>query len=371
LGTLQCHIKHRISQKEARDGTAGSQAVPLSVVMRREGKVGGDETWPLGYGEDTSFTSMASGRPSINSTITPLKPVPSLVELPVLVSSIPTTRMISISLPSAPLKCFPHMMKAIFGVLTGHKGLQVPAPPKKPTKARKAWILLTNRCSPTYIPGAFAGRKLLAPPKLTSCIRSLRLPQDHVRSTSRADYSWPDSGRSRGDRRLGFSHQMEEHGAINQPYGFVPRKVFRVIGEVTTRHDVDLVCPFGIEQAEHFANRPHGDLSRLPLLALNEHGLAVFSCDDINPAVRSRTGVSYDRITVPSVCLTDEFFETPPGQITNAGETRLPFEQLTPSPGKYRRQAPDKQKEKEDPYGKRGDEPRHSNKDQSSLDHGR
>jgi hypothetical protein len=93
---------------------------------------------------------------------------------------------------------------------------------------------------------------------------------------------------------LGVSHQVEQLGAIDEPYGLTSREASRLFSVGAGSDDVDFIGALGVEKSEHLANGVHADLLGLPLLALHEYRLAVLAGHDIDPTVGSGAGVPGD-----------------------------------------------------------------------------
>jgi hypothetical protein len=111
-----------------------------------------------------------------------------------------------------------------------------------------------------------------------------------------------------------------------------------------------------MKHTEHFPDRAYPDLSGLPLLALDKYRLAILACQYVHASVGSRTGVSGDGIASLSIGFTDEFFEATPGEVANRRDACLPFEELAPFEGLKSGYDAGDEKEKSNPYGKRGGE---------------
>lgn len=110
--------------------------------------------------------------------------------------------------------------------------------------------------------------------------------------------------------------------------GFTAGKATGFTGEISGSDDDDFIGVLGSHDAEHFANdgRTHG--IDLPLLALNECGVAVPAENEINAAVGTSAQGKVHGVSLAAIGLGDQELEVFPSDVAEGFETGLVIEKM-------------------------------------------
>ncbi|MEX2672852.1 MAG: hypothetical protein WD294_12160 [Phycisphaeraceae bacterium] len=110
---------------------------------------------------------------------------------------------------------------------------------------------------------------------------------------------------------LHLSNHLQQRRTLDHLHSIAVSESACLGCDVPTRHDDGRIHSLGPLHAEKLTHRPDPDLSRLPLLGLNECPAPRFLQDQIDPTIRPRPGVG-NAVALPPKAFSKQMFELTP-----------------------------------------------------------